>query len=97
MQNSLLDLQNRYASLSKTGDPLERLKVIVDWEIFLPILVRIDKKERQNPAERKPSCRILMFKNLYLGQCLKTCCPADRVVSVQAGQVFTVGVNGNSA
>ena len=25
MQNSLFDLENRYASLSKTGDPLERL------------------------------------------------------------------------
>jgi hypothetical protein len=27
---SLFDLENRYASLSKTGDPLERLKVLSD-------------------------------------------------------------------
>lgn len=29
MQNSLFDLENRYASLSKTGDPLERLNAII--------------------------------------------------------------------
>jgi len=40
MQNSLFDLENRYASLSKTGDPLERLNAIIDWEIFRPILER---------------------------------------------------------
>ena len=33
MQNSLFDLENRYASLSKTGDPLERLNAIIEWEI----------------------------------------------------------------
>lgn len=37
MQNSLFDLQNRYASLSKTGDPLVRLGAI-DLEIFRPAL-----------------------------------------------------------
>ena len=38
MQNSLFDLENRYASLSKTGDLPERLNAIIDWEIFRPIL-----------------------------------------------------------
>jgi transposase, IS5 family len=66
MQNSLFDLQNRYASLSKTGDPLERLNAIIDWEMFRPILERMDKKERKSKAGRKPTCRILMFKMLIL-------------------------------
>lgn len=66
MQNSLFDLENRYASLSKTGDPLERLNAIIDWEIFLSILERIDAKERKSKAGRKPICRILMFKMLIL-------------------------------
>jgi len=48
------------------GDPLERLDVVIDWEIFRPILERIDLKERKSAAGRKPTCRILMFKLLIL-------------------------------
>ena len=66
MQNSLFDLENRYASLSKTGDPLERLNAIIDWELFRPILERMDAKVRKSNAGRKPTCRILMFKMLVL-------------------------------
>ena len=66
MQNSLFDLENRYASLSKTGDSLERLNAIIDWEIFRPILERLDAKVRKSNAGRKPTCRILMFKMLVL-------------------------------
>jgi IS5 family transposase len=66
MQDSLFDLENRYASLSKTGDPLQRLNAIIDWEIFRSILERMDKKERKSQAGRKPTCRILMFKMLVL-------------------------------
>ena len=58
MQNSLFDLENRYASLSKTGDPLERLNAIIDWEMFRPILERMDVKARKSKAGRKPTCRI---------------------------------------
>ena len=47
MQNSLFDLENRYASLSKTGEPLERLNAIIDWEIFRPILERMDVSSAQ--------------------------------------------------
>ena len=66
MQNSLFDLQNRYASLSEAGDPLERLDAVIDWEIFRPILARIDPTERKSAAGRKPLCRVLMFKLLIL-------------------------------
>lgn len=66
MQNSLFDLQNRYASLTEAGDPLERLNAVIDWEIFRPILARIDSAERKSTAGRKATCRILMFKLLIL-------------------------------
>jgi len=66
MQTSLFDLDNRYASLSAAGDPLERLDAAIDWEIFRPVLARIDVKERKSAAGRKPICRILMFKLLIL-------------------------------
>jgi IS5 family transposase len=66
MQNSLFDLENRYASLSQAGDPLERLNGVIDWEIFRPILERMDAKQRKSKAGRKPTCRILMFKMLIL-------------------------------
>ena len=66
MQNSLFDLANRYASLSEAGDPLERLNAAIDWEIFRPILERIDIKERKSSAGRRPTCRTLMFKLLIL-------------------------------
>ena len=66
MQTSLFDLENRYASLSEAGDPLERLNAVIDWEIFRPILARIDAKERKTAAGRRPTCRVLMFKLLIL-------------------------------
>jgi IS5 family transposase len=66
MQTSLFDLENRYASLSEAGDPLERLDAVIDWEIFRPILARIDAKERKTAAGRKPTCRVRMFKLLVL-------------------------------
>lgn len=66
MQNSLFDLENRYASLSEAGDPLERLDTVIDWGIFRSILERIDAKQRKSAAGRKPTDRILMFKMLIL-------------------------------
>lgn len=66
MQTNFFDLENRYVSLSEAGDPLERLNAVIDWEIFRPILARIDDKPRLNTAGRKPTCRVLMFKLLVL-------------------------------
>lgn len=39
---------------------------MIDWEIFCPILERLDAKERKSKAGRKPTCRILMFRMLIL-------------------------------
>lgn len=66
LQTGLFDLENRYASLSEAGDPLERLDAVIDWEIFRPILERIDAKPRKSTAGRNPICRVLMFKLLIL-------------------------------
>ena len=64
--NGLFDLQNRYASLSEAGDPLERLNAVIDWEMFRSILSRIDPTQRKSAAGRKPTCRVLIFKMLIL-------------------------------
>jgi transposase, IS5 family len=66
MQNSFFDLERRYASLSEAGDALERLNAAIDWEIFRPILNKLDRKERKTAAGRPATCRILMFKLLIL-------------------------------
>jgi len=68
MQTSFFDLDNRLASLSIAGDPLERLNAAIDWDIFKPVLAQLDVKERKSRAGRKPTCRILMFKMLILQQ-----------------------------
>jgi transposase, IS5 family len=66
LQFGFFDLENRYDSLSNAGDPLERLNAVIDWNIFRPLLERLDAKERKSAAGRKPFCRILMFKLLIL-------------------------------
>lgn len=66
MQSSFFDLDNRYASLSKNRDPLERLDKAIDWEIFRTTLEQMDVKKRKSKAGRKPTCRIRMFKMLIL-------------------------------
>lgn len=66
MQTSFFDLDNRYAHLSKSGDPLERLNAAIDWELFRPVLNEIDEKARKSHAGRKPTDRVLMFKMLVL-------------------------------
>lgn len=66
MQSSFFDLENRYASLSTLGDPLERLNAAIDWEIFRKDLERMDQKTRKSAAGCKPTDRVLMFKLLIL-------------------------------
>lgn len=66
MQTSFFDLDNRYAQLSKSGDPLERLNAVIDWELFRAVLNRVDDKKRKSAAGRKPTDRVLMFKMLVL-------------------------------
>jgi len=66
MQLDFLSIDKRHAQLSKHGDPLERLNKVINWEIFRPILAKIDTKARKSNAGRKPTDRVLMFKLLIL-------------------------------
>lgn len=43
--------------LSAAGDPLERFNAAIDWEIFHPILNRLNDGKRKSAARGKPICR----------------------------------------
>jgi IS5 family transposase len=66
MQTGLLDWQVRFRQLDAGGDPLPRLKKLVDWERFRPELEAVRDKERKSNAGRKPFDVVLMFKVLVL-------------------------------
>ena len=55
MQTSFFDLDDRYRQLSLSGDPLERLSRAIDWEMFRPLLLRVDEKSRKSNAGRRPT------------------------------------------
>jgi len=61
-----LDWQIRFRQLDAGGDPLPRLKTLVDWERFRLELEAVRDKERKSNAGRKPFDVVLMFKVLVL-------------------------------
>jgi len=66
MQTGFLDWHVRFRQLDAGGDPLPKLKKLVDWERFRPELEAVRDKERKSNAGRKPFDVILMFKVLVL-------------------------------
>jgi len=66
MQTGLLDWHIRFQQLDAGGDPLPKLKKLVDWERFRPELEAVRDKERKSNAGRKPFDVVLMFKVLVL-------------------------------
>ena len=66
IQFGYYDLHKRFSKLSESGDALERLDAVIDWEMFRAELERIDRKERKSAAGRKPIDRVVMFKMLVL-------------------------------
>src|SRR4030042_1292323 len=66
MQTGLLDWQIRFHQLDIGGDPLPKLKKLVDWERFRAELETVRDKERKSNAGRKSFDVILMFKVLVL-------------------------------
>lgn len=56
----------RLEKLSKQGDPLEKLDNVIDWNIFSPILQKLDNQDKKNNAGAKPYSPLLMFKILIL-------------------------------
>ena len=66
MQPGSFDLEDRYRTLDKLGDPLPKLSRVVEWEGFRSIMGRVHQKERKCNAGRKPFDVVLMFKVLVL-------------------------------
>ncbi len=65
-QPGFFDLDERYAQLSKQGDPLAALNATIPWSTFRPILKKLHRGERKSNAGRKPYDVIVMFKLLVL-------------------------------
>lgn len=65
-QPGLFDLDERYAALSKRGDPLERLAAVVDFEMFRADLeAALDRSDRSRGG-RPPMDAVMMFQVLVL-------------------------------
>ncbi|KAA5607290.1 transposase [Roseospira marina] len=65
-QLGFFDLEDRYAPLSKAGDPLEKLAAVVDFELFRYRLVKALKRSDGARGCRPPYDPTLMFKILIL-------------------------------
>ena len=61
-QPGLFDWDRRYAALSAAGDPLERLALVIDFELFRAELdAALDRSDRAKGG-RPPYDAVLMFK-----------------------------------
>jgi IS5 family transposase len=65
-QPGLFDLDERYAALSRSGDPLERLGAVVDFEIFRADLDTVLARSDGSKGGRPPMDAVMMFKVLVL-------------------------------
>jgi IS5 family transposase len=65
-QPGFFDPGDRYAALSAAGDPLERLTLVVDFEIFRGPLVAALHRSSRTKGGRPPYDPVLMFKILVL-------------------------------
>jgi hypothetical protein len=65
-QPGLFDLDERYAALSRTGDPLERLAAVVDFEVFRSDLDTALARSDGSKGGRPPMDAVMMFKVLVL-------------------------------
>ena len=65
-QRGFFDLDERYAALSRAGDPLERLAGVVDFELFRPALDAALNRSDGSRGGRPPMDPVLMFKVLVL-------------------------------
>ena len=60
------DFEERCEQLNKLGDPLERLREVIDWGEFRAILRKVREKDRKDNSGRRPWDEVLMFKVLVL-------------------------------
>src|SRR5579875_2155635 len=65
-QPGFFDTDERLQALSAAGDPLERLRAVVDFELFRPELeAALDRADRSRGG-RPPHDAVLMFRVLVL-------------------------------
>ncbi|GLI95118.1 hypothetical protein [Methylocystis echinoides] len=82
-QPGLFDLDERYRKLSEVGDPLMRLKELIDFEVFRPALATAVKRSNGAKGGRPAYDAVLMF--MYG-------CPRSRkVFFVKSGRVIGCG------
>ena len=67
-QAGFFDVEERLKQLSAKGDNLERLSVVVDFELFRADLERAVPRSDRSKGGRPPFDHVLMFKTLVL-QC----------------------------
>jgi len=65
-QRGLFDEEIRQAKLEKQGDPLIKMKSMINWELFRPILEQKSVRIPKGPGGRPPYDSILKFKMLIL-------------------------------
>jgi transposase, IS5 family len=65
-QGGFWDIDERYARLSASGDPLEKLNAVVPWEVFRKPLVKALKRSDGAKGGRPPYDPVLMFKIMVL-------------------------------
>jgi IS5 family transposase len=65
-QIGMFDVEDRLARLSEKGDELERLRAVVDFELFRPELERGVPRADRSKGGRPPFDHVLMFKVLIL-------------------------------
>ena len=65
-QPGFFDRDRRYAALSAAGDPLERLALVVDFELFRDELEAALARSDRAKGGRPPYDAVLMFKVLVL-------------------------------
>ena len=66
VQPGFFDLDERYAVLSAAGDPLERLGLVVDFELFRAELDAALARSDRARGGRPPYDPVLMFKVFVL-------------------------------
>ena len=60
------DVDERLAALSAKGDDLQRVKALVDFELFRPALEAAVPRADRSKGGRPPFDHVLMFKVLIL-------------------------------
>lgn len=62
----VFDAQDIYEKLSAIGNPLERISLVIDFEMFRKSLVEgLQNKNKKNNAGARPYDVVMMLKYLY--------------------------------